>query len=73
MKTYCLVCKKLTNNTNSKKVITKNGRLQAKSLCTICGNKNSTFISQGSGLFDSLGLNTHQNRTKNALWNAFKL
>ena len=73
MKTYCLVCKKFTNNTNSKKFITKNGRLQAKSLCIICGNKNSGFISQGSGLFDSLGLNTHQNRTKNALWNAFKL
>ena len=32
----------------------------------------STFISQGSGLFDSLGLNTPQNRMKNALWNAFR-
>ena len=28
-------------------------------------------ISQGSGLFDSLGLNTPQNRMENALWNAF--
>ena len=28
-------------------------------------------ISQGSGLFDSLGLNTPQNRMKNALWSAF--
>ena len=28
-------------------------------------------ISQGSGLFDSLGLNTPQNRMKNVLWNAF--
>ena len=30
------------------------------------------FISQGSGLFDSLGLNTPQNRMKNTLWNAFR-
>ena len=55
------------------------------SRCSICNNKKSTFtaepsslerssserISQGSGLFDSLGLNTPQNRMKNALWNAF--
>ena len=27
---------------------------------------------QGSSLFDSLGLNTPQNRMKNALWNAFR-
>ena len=43
-----------------------------KSLCTICGNRKSRFISQGSGLFDSLGLNTPQNRMKNALWNDFR-
>ena len=39
------------------------------SRCSICNNKES--VSQGSGLFDSLGLNTPQNRMKNALWNAF--
>ena len=38
------------------------------SKCSICNNKKSTFISQGSGLLDSLGLNTK----KNALWNAFR-
>ena len=37
------------------------------SKCSICNNKNSTFISQGSGLLDSLGLNTPQGRMKNAL------
>ena len=50
------------------------------SRCSICNNKKSAFtaepsaskrISQRSGLFDSLGLNTPQNRMKNALWNAF--
>ena len=43
-----------------------------KSVCLVCGNKRSRFIFQGSGLFDSLGLNTPQNRIKNALWNGFR-
>ena len=37
-----------------------------KSNCSECNNKKSRFISQGSGLLDSLGLNTPQNRMKNA-------
>ena len=50
------------------------------SRCSICNNKKSTFtarssslerISQGSGLFNSLGLKAPHNRMKNALWNAF--
>ena len=41
------------------------------SRCSICNNKKPTLISQGSGLLDSLGLNTPQNRMKNVLWNAF--
>ena len=32
------------------------------SRCSICNNKKSTFLSQGSGWLDSLGLNTPQNR-----------
>ena len=63
MKTYCLVCKKLGDNTNLKNVKNK-GRLMMKSICLVCGNKKSRFILQGSGLFDSLGLNTPQNRIK---------
>ena len=43
-----------------------------KSNCSMCGNKNNMFTSKESGLFDSLGLNTPQNRMKNALWNAFR-
>ena len=38
MKTYCLVCKKITDNTNSKTVKNK-GRLMLKSICPVCGNK----------------------------------
>ena len=41
------------------------------SRCSICNNEKSTFLSEGSGLFDSLGLNASQNRMKNALWNVF--
>ena len=40
--------------------------------CSVCGNKKSRFTSIVSGLLDSLGLNTPQNRMKNALWNAFR-
>ena len=71
MKTYCLVCKTLTDDTNLKTVKNK-GRLTMKSICLVCGNKKSKFMLQGTGLFDSLGLNTPQNRTKNALWNGFR-
>ena len=73
MNTYCLSCKKDTKNINPKVIKTKNNRKMMLSRCSICNNKNSTFISEGSGLFHSLGLNTPQNRMKNALWKAFNL
>ena len=80
MNTYCLSCKKDTRNIDPKVIKTKNNRKMMLSRCSICNNKKSIFtaepsssqrISQGSGLFDSLGLNTPQNGMKNALWNAF--
>ena len=43
-----------------------------KSICPVCGNKKNRFISQRGGLIDSLGLNTPQNRMKNALSNALR-
>ena len=39
MQTYCVSCKKSTGNKDAKVIKTKNGRLQMKSLCSICGNK----------------------------------
>ena len=69
--TFCLSCKKSMRNINPRIVKTKNNKRVMSSKCSICNNKKSTFISQGSDLFDSLGLNTPQNRMKNALWNAF--
>ena len=41
------------------------------SICSVCNNKKSIFVSQGSSWLDSLGLNTPQNRMKDALWNVF--
>ena len=70
--TYCLSCKKDTENIDPRIVKSKNNKRVMSSKCSICNNKKSKFISQGSGLFDSLGLNTPQNRMKNALWNAFR-
>ena len=46
MKTYCLVCRKSTDNVNSKLIKTKNGRLQLKSQCSICKNKKSRFVKE---------------------------
>ena len=71
MNTYCLSCKKDTNNIDSKVIKTKNNRKMMLSRCSICNNKKSRFLSEGSGLFDSLIYNTRQNKMKDALWNAF--
>ena len=60
--TYCLSCKKNTKNIDPKVVKTKNNKKIIISKFSTCHNKKSTFISQGSGLLDSLGLNAHQNR-----------
>ena len=70
MKTYCLVCKNYTDNNNSR-VVKNNQILMLKSNFSVYGNKKNMFNSKGSGLLDSLGLNTPQNIMINALWNAF--
>ena len=70
--TYYLSYKNDTRNINPRIVKNKKNKRVMSLKCSICNNKKSTFISQGSGLFDSLELNTPQNRMKNALWNAFR-
>ena len=70
--TNCLSCKKDTRNIDLKVIKTKNNKRMIISRCSICNNEKSTFILQGSGLLDSLKLNTPQNRMKNALWSAFR-
>ena len=46
MNTYCLKCKKLTKNLNSKGFITTNKKYIVKSICNICKSKKSKFISK---------------------------
>ena len=53
MNTYCLSSKKDTKNIDPKVIKTENNRKIMLSKCFICNNKKSTFVSQGSGLFDS--------------------
>ena len=71
MNTYCLSCKKGTKNIDSKVIKSKNNRKMMLSRCSNCNNKKSTFLSEASGLFDSLIYTTRQNKMNDALWNAF--
>ena len=58
MKTYCLVCRKNTENMDVIK--TKNGRLHMRSQFSICGNKKSRFVKEqeAKGILSSLGIRT---------------
>ena len=53
MNTYCFSCKKHTRNINPKVIKTKNNRKMMLSRCSICNNKKSTFLPEGSGIFYS--------------------
>ena len=44
MKSYCLKCKKDTENINPRVSNTSNGRKTILSKCAICGSKKSRFI-----------------------------
>ena len=39
---------------------------------SICNNKKSTFLSEGSGIFNSLIYNTNRDRIKDPLLKAFR-
>ena len=60
MKTYCVKCRKNTENLNSKIFKTKNGRLLMQSKCTDCGIKKSRFVKEqeAKGLLSNLGIKT---------------
>ena len=60
MKTYCLKCRKDTNNINPKIFKTKNNRLLMQSTCSDCKNKKSRFVKEqdAKGLLSNLGINT---------------
>ena len=46
MKTYCLVCKNYTNNSNSR-VVKDKERLMLKSNSSVCGNKKYMVLQRG--------------------------
>ena len=60
MKTYCVKCKKDTENIDPKIVRTKNNRLVMQSKCSVCGIKKSRFVKEqeAKGLLSNLGINT---------------
>ena len=46
MKTYCMTCKKDTENIYPKMVRTKNNRLIMQSKCSVCEIKKSKFVKE---------------------------
>ena len=60
MKTYCVKCRKDTNNINPKTFKTKNNKLLMHSTCSDCKNKKSRFVKEqdAEGLLSNLGINT---------------
>ena len=60
MKSYCLKCRKNTENINPRVSKTSNGKTMVLSKCAICGSKKSRFIKnqEAKGLLSNLGLRT---------------
>ena len=60
MNTYCVKCKKDTENIGPKMFRTKNNKLIMQSKCTVCGTKNSRFVKkqEAKGLLSNLGIKT---------------
>ena len=60
MKTYCVKCRRDTENLNSKVFKTKSERLIMQSKCTNCGIKKSRFVKEqeAKGVLSNLGIKT---------------
>ena len=60
MKTYCMKCRKNTENLKSKIFKIKNGTLIMRSKCTKCGFKRSRFVKEqeAKGLLSNSGIKT---------------
>ena len=64
MKSYCLKCKKDTENINPKISKTSNGRTMVLSKCAICSSKKSRFIKnqEAKGPLSNLDIKTPLSR-----------
>ena len=60
MKSYCLKCRKNTENINPKVSNSSDGRTMVLSKCAICSSKKSRFIKnqEAKGLLINLGVRT---------------
>ena len=60
MKSYCLKCRKDTENINPRVSKVSNDRIMVLSKCAICGSKKSRFIKnqEAKGLLNHLGIRT---------------
>ena len=60
MKSYCLKCRKNTENIDPKVSASSNGRVMILSKCAMCGSKKSRFIKdqEAKGLLSKLGIKT---------------
>ena len=60
MKTYCVKCRRNTENIDPKIFRTENNRLLLQSTCSDCKNKKSLFVKEqdAKGLLTYLGINT---------------
>ena len=60
MKSYCLKCRKNTENINPRVSKTINGRTMVLSKCAICNCKKSRFIKnqEAKGVLSNLGVKT---------------
>ena len=64
MESYCLKCKKNTENIDPKISCTSNDGAMTLSKCAICGSKKSRFIKnqETKGLLSKLGIKTPLNK-----------
>ena len=64
MLTYCVKCRKNTENVNSKISRTKNNRLIMQSKCETCGIKKSRFVKEQEAkiLLSNVGIKTPLNK-----------
>ena len=60
MESYCLKCRKYTENINPQVSSTSNGKLMILSKCAICNGNKSKFINkqEAKGLLSKLGIKT---------------
>ena len=60
MNTYCVKCKKDTENIDQKMFRTKNNRLIMQTKCPVCGIKRSRFVKEqkAKGILSNLGIRT---------------